>query len=311
MNHDTRIGLALPQVGALADPAAIVTVATAAEAAGYSSLWALDRLLAPVHPRTPYPATPDGLLPAEQYTVLDPIGALTLAATVTERIRVGTSVLVAPWYAPVVLARTLTTLDHISAGRLTVGLGLGWSVDEYEAVGVTQRRLAGHSEEILDVLDATWTKSVVAHRGERYHIAPSTVLPKPVQKPRPPLLLAAYTPAGLDRVARRADGWIPAGLPVEAVAPMFAAVREMAATHGRSPDALELVVRANIKITADAIAGDRPSYWGSVDQIAEDLDATRAAGAHEIILDLHSNVRTGQGLLELAAELTSRLVVAV
>lgn len=295
-----RIGLALAQVGPFADPAMVIEMAARAESAGYESLWALDRLLAPVAPRTPYPAAPDGVLPVEQHRVLDPIVALTLAATATERIGLGTSVLVAPWYPPVLLARALTTIDLASRGRLTVGLGLGWSVDEYEAVGVPQRRLADHSEEILDVLDTVWRDDVTSHRGERFHIAPSTVMPKPFQRPRPRLLLAAYTPSGLDRVARRADGWIPAGLPVEALAPMFAAVRDLAAGHGRDPDALELVVRANIKVTDRALGADRPAYWGSVDQVVTDLDATRATGATEIILDLQGCATTVDELFDLA-----------
>src|SRR4051794_5717491 len=220
----TTFGLALPQVGRLAGPAAVIEVAKAADDRGYSSIWAMDRLLAPVSPRTPYPASPDGELPQEQRAVFDPLGVLTLAASVTERVRVGTNVLVAPWYPAVLLARSLTTLDHLSAGRLTVGLGLGWSVDEYEAVGVAQEGLAAKAEELLDVLDAVWTTDIVEHHGDRYHIAPPTILPKPKQSPRPPLLLAAYTPAGLDRIARRADGWTPAGLPVAAVGPMWSSI---------------------------------------------------------------------------------------
>ncbi|MEY2431129.1 MAG: hypothetical protein QOC92_854, partial [Acidimicrobiaceae bacterium] len=233
-----RIGLALPQAGALADPAAARAVAVAAERAGYDSLWAMDRLLAPLTPRTPYPASPDGVLPNEQDTVLDPIGVLTLAAAVTDRIRIGTNVLVGPWYPPVVLARSLATLDQISRGRLTVGLGLGWSQDEYEAVGVPQRDLASRSEELLDVLDAAWGEQTVEYRGERVRIAPSTIGLKPLQRPRPPILLAAYTPAGLDRIARRADGWTPAGLPVEAIAPMWSALCDMAVGRGREADEL-------------------------------------------------------------------------
>ena len=108
-----------------------------ADERGYSSIWALDRLLAPIAPRVPYPASPDGALPEEQRIVFDPLVTLTLAAAVTHRVRIGTSVLVAPWYSPALLARSLTSLDHVSGGRLTVGLGLGWSVDEYEAVGVS------------------------------------------------------------------------------------------------------------------------------------------------------------------------------
>ena len=228
-----------------------------------------------------------------------------LAAAVTERVRIGTNVLVAPWYPPVLLARSLTTLDHISAGRLDIGVGLGWSRDEYEAVGVPKRDLGARLDDALDVLDAIWTNAVVHHDGPYVRIAPSTVEPKPIQHPRPPLLLAAFTPAGLDRIARRADGWLPVGLPHDVLASMWAALRDMTHQHGRDPDALRLVVRANVKIT-DAHLGDhRPVFSGTIAQIAEDLLATRAVGAHELILDLQADARTATELLELAHDITS------
>ena len=307
----TRFGMALPQIGKVAGPEAIIEVAKAADDRGYSSVWALDRLLAPIEPRTAYPASPDGELPPEQRIVLDPLGTLTLAAAVTERVRLGTSVLVSPWYAPVVLARSLATLDHISSGRLTVGLGLGWSVDEYEAVGVPQRRLGHHSEEILDVLDAVWTNDVVSHSGERYNIAPSTIFSKPVQNPRPPLLLAAYTPAGFDRIARRADGWTPAGLPVSAVSPMWATIRDLTAGYGRDPDDMQLVVRANVKVFDHPLGDDRPSYWGSVEQVTDDIDATRAAGAHEIVIDVLSSAGSLADVIDLTDAVLSPILESV
>src|SRR5687768_16824764 len=152
-----KLGLGLPHLGSLASPAAIRSVAAAAEAAGLDSLWAMDRLLSPVSPRTlAYPGRIDGVLPAAQQTVIDPLVTLTVAATVTERVRLGTDVLVAPWYAPVLLARSLAALDRVSAGRLIVGLGLGWSVDEFDAVGVPMPGRSQRIEEILDVLGAVW-----------------------------------------------------------------------------------------------------------------------------------------------------------
>jgi alkanesulfonate monooxygenase SsuD/methylene tetrahydromethanopterin reductase-like flavin-dependent oxidoreductase (luciferase family) len=144
--------------------------------------------------------------------------------------------------------------------------------------------LADRLEETLDVLDAVWSDGPTEYRGRWVDIARSEIHPKPVQRPRPPVLLAAYTPAGLDRVARRADGWNPTGLPVEALLPMWTAVRDGAATHGRDPDRLSLVVRANLQLTEQPIDGDRPSYHGSLDQIVQDLDDTRTAGTHEVIL---------------------------
>lgn len=306
-----RIGLGLTHGGMFANPASVIEMATKAERHGFASLWAMDRILAPISPRTPYPASADGALPLEQHVVFDPIVALAIAATVTERIALGTNVLVAPFYSPIMLARSLTAIDMACNGRLTVGLGLGWSADEFDAVGVPQRRLAGHLEEILDVLDVVWADGISSHSGERFQIAPATILPKPIQRPRPPILLAAYTPAGLDRVARRADGWTPAGLPIEAISPMFGAVRDMAAGYGRDPDAVQLFVRANARVTDRPLGADRPAYHGSTEQITDDLEATRATGAHEIILELQGCAGSIDELLDFARAVTHPILAAV
>jgi probable F420-dependent oxidoreductase len=279
-----KIGIQLAQAGRQAEPAAVRASARAAEALGYDSVWVMDRLLAPVAPRVPYPASADGALPSEQATVLDPLTTLAYVAACTDRVRLGTSVLVSPWYRPVALARSLTSIDVLSDGRLTVGLGLGWSTDEFDALGVPQRHLAERQEELFDVFDAVWSPGPAEHHGPTVDLHPATIGLEPVQRPRPPILLAAYTVGGMDRLARRADGWTPAGLPVEALAPMWATVRDLAAGHGRDPDALQLVVRANISLHDRAVDGERAAYHGSIEQVAEDLAGTEAAGAHEVVL---------------------------
>lgn len=228
-------------------------------------------------------------MPVEMAHVIDPLAALAYAAAVTERISLGTSVLCAPFYAPAVLARALTGIDVLSGGRLQVGLGQGWSPEELAATGSSMGERGARLEELLDVLDAWWGADPVTHAGPTTTIAPSARGLKPSRRPRPPILLAAYSPAGLDRVARRADGWNPAGIPVELLAPMFAGVRDLAASHGRDPDALRLVVRANIGLTPAPIDGERTDYQGSIEQVADDLVATRAAGAHEVILGLQGD----------------------
>ncbi len=281
-----HIGIHTAQIGPLAGPDAIRAAALAAEEIGYSSIWVLDRLPAAIEPREGYAGMPGVELPAEQRRALDPFVVLAATAAATTHVRIGTSVLVAPWYPPAVLARLLTSLDVISAGRLTVGLGMGWSTDEFEAAGVSKRGMAARLEEALDVLDAHWSDGPVAYEGEHLRIVPSHNELRPVQHPRPPVLLAAYSPAGLDRIARRADGWNPAGLPVEMLAPMWAQVRDLTASHGRDPDAMRLVVRANIHLSERPIEGERESYAGSIDQVIEDVIATRDAGADEVILGL-------------------------
>jgi probable F420-dependent oxidoreductase len=303
------IGLGLAQVGPFAGAHLVREAATRAEAAGYSSLWALDRLLAPQHPRAPYPASADGQLPPEQHVVLDPLVALTFAAAVTSRVRLGTNVLVAPWYPPVLLARSLASLDQLSGGRLDVGLGLGWSPDEYAAVGVEQRGLAMRMEEILEVLSVAWRDDVVEVETSREVVAPSTIGLKPVQRPRPPILLAAYSPAGLERIARRADGWTPAGLPVEVVDAMWRSVLDTAGRYGRDTSALRLVVRANVKVTGSDLGAQRPPFVGSVREVRDDVERHREVGVHELILDVQGTTMDLDEVFDLADQLVEGALV--
>jgi probable F420-dependent oxidoreductase len=292
-----KLGLGLPHLGTLASPDAIRTVAIAAEAAGLDSLWAMDRLLAPLAPRTlAYPGRADGALPAAQRTVIDPLVALTLAATVTDRVGIGTDVLVAPWYAPVLLARTLAAIDQVSAGRLIVGLGLGWSVDEFEAIGAPLQRRGQRLEEILDVLDAVWGDGTVAIATSHERIAPSVMGAKPVQRPRPPILLGVHSDAGLERIARRADGWLPFGVPLTEIERQWGTILRMAERHGRNPDDLQLVVRADPRIDASLGGRHRRAFTGSCADVTNDIERTRALGADELILDFNA---TAQSLSEL------------
>ena len=126
-----KLGFNLPQLGPAATPEAMVRAAKRAEELGYDSLWVTDRVLFPVEPQTPYMGSPDGSLPEAYKIVLDPLESLTYVAAHTTRIALGTSILDLPYYNPVMLARRLTTLDVLSGGRLRLGLGLGWSKDEF------------------------------------------------------------------------------------------------------------------------------------------------------------------------------------
>jgi alkanesulfonate monooxygenase SsuD/methylene tetrahydromethanopterin reductase-like flavin-dependent oxidoreductase (luciferase family) len=161
-----RIGFVLPQVGPAAGPQAIVHVAQRAEALGYDSVWVTERLLFPLKPQTPYVATPDGSLPEAYKIVFDPLHTLAFVAAQTKRIAVGTSVLDMPFYNPVMLARSLTTLDVLSGGRLRVGFGQGWSKDEYDAVGIAPRGLGARADEFIHVLKTVWTTDPV-----EFHVA--------------------------------------------------------------------------------------------------------------------------------------------
>lgn len=280
-----KIGFALPNIGPVGSARAVSEVAQRAEALGYSSLWTVERLLYPVKPQTPYPATPDGSLPAVYQYVLDPLETLTFAAAQTKTIALGTSVLDIPYYNPVMLARRLTTLDSLSGGRVRVGLGLGWSKDEMDAAGADMKKRGAMADEFLEVLKAIWTTNPVEFHGEFYQVPKSYISPKPVQTPHPPIYLAAFAPPALKRLARMADGWNPAGIPVAGMEQMFGAVKQMAKEAGRNPSSLAMVVRANLEITERPLGKDRMIFTGTLDQIKEDVSGCCNIGAHELFFD--------------------------
>ena len=279
-----RFGFALPQVGSGIGPEALITVAKRAEDLGFDSFWVLDRILWPINPREPYPIG-DGSLPVKYKTVLDPLETLTFVAAHTHRAALGTSVLNLPWYNPVLLARQLTTLDILSGGRLKVGFGVGWSQDEYQAAGVTWQERGKRADELIQALKKIWTTDPVEFQGKYYRIPKSVIGPKPVQKPHPPVYMAAYTPSAMKRVAAEANGWFPVGIPLSGIGPMFDGIKGMAKEAGRDPAALELIVRANVEIHNSPIQKERVDFTGTLEQIAEDVKATQKLGAAEIVLD--------------------------
>src|SRR5262245_6150075 len=276
-----RFGFALPQIGS-AGPEGLVTAAKRAEDLGFDSFWVLDRLLWPINPREPYPGGP---LPVKYKSVLDPLETLTFAAALTQRIGLGTSVLNLPWYNPVLLARRLTTLDVLSGGRLRVGFGIGWSPDEYEAAGASWKTRGKSADEYVSALKAIWTTDPVEFEGTSFNLAKSYISLKPVQKPHPPIYMAAYTPGAMNRAAREANGWFPVGVPLSAVGPMFDQLKGMAQQAGRDPRTFELVVRGNIEFTP-AKSKDRADFTGSPDEIAADFKTTKNLGASELVCDV-------------------------
>ena len=278
-----RFGFALPQIGSLVGPEALVTVAKRAEDLGFDSLWVLDRILWPVDPRAPYPIG-DGSLPFQYKHVLDPVETLMFAAAQTSRIALATGVLNLPWYNPVLLARRLTTLDVLSRGRLRVGFGIGWSPDEYEAAGAPWQDRGKRADESIEVLKKIWTTDPVEFQGKHYRIAKSFIGPKPVQKPHPPMYMAAFTPSAMKRVAAEAHAWLPVGIPLTGIGAMFEAIKNMAKEAGRDPSALELIVTAGVEIHKRPIEKERIEFTGSLEQIGEDFATARKVGAAEIAI---------------------------
>jgi probable F420-dependent oxidoreductase len=278
-----EIGFAPPVSGSWATPENMVHVARRAEELGYHSLWTFQRLLSPV----------DGAWGEMYRSVQDPVVTLAFLAAHTERVRLGVAVVNTPFFPPILLAKQLSTLDIASGGRLDVGLGLGWSDQEFAAMGASKRRRGDRAEEFIAMLRTLWGDEVAEYGGEFYRLSPGRMEPKPVQRPYPPILLGGTAPAALERAGRVADGWIAgSAADPKGIGEAVAAVKAAAAGAGRDPESLRFVCRGPL-LVRPAGAADRQPLTGTFDQIRGDVDDLAGRGLTELFLDLNFDPQIG------------------
>lgn len=272
-----HVGIALPQFGASAELSRIAEFAAEIEALGYHSLWAADRLLTPIAPRDPYPAGTQPY-PPEFTRAADPFVVWAAAASATNRVRLGSSTLNAPFYNPVLLARALTTIDVVSNGRLDVGFGLGWMRDEYQAAGTDWALRGARLDETIDVLHAWWRDNPVEFHGRFADFPASIVDLRPIQQGGPPIYLGGFTHEAMQRVGQRAQGYLAvAGPPEQVQTQLWDAVRHAAEAHGRDASTLRRILRIN------------PTH-DDLHHLPAMLDGFARTGYDEAFLDLNYSV---------------------
>jgi probable F420-dependent oxidoreductase len=214
-------------------------LARALEARGFESLFVTEHTHIPASRRTPFPA--GGPLPREYAHTLDPFVALTAAAAVTTRLRLGTAVCLVPQHDPIVAAKAVASLDLLSEGRVLFGVGAGWNAEEMEDHGTAFATRYRVMRERVLAMKAIWTQEEAAFQGEFVRFEPIWSYPKPVQRPHPPILFGGETAHTLARVVALGDGWIPRARAGEAaILAGLADLRARAARAGR--DARELSV---------------------------------------------------------------------
>jgi probable F420-dependent oxidoreductase len=278
------LGFGLPVSGSWATPETMRHIAGRAEELGYASLWTFQRVLFPA----------GGELGPAHRAVHDPIVTLAHVAGHTDRIGLGTATICAPFTAPALLAKTLTSLDVLCGGRLTAGLGMGWLPQEYAAAGVPFERRGARMDEYLRCLEALWTQDPVEFAGEFYTVPRSHVGPPPVQRPHPPVLLGGAAGPALRRAGRLAQGWIGSSKQdLTRIGTCVTTVRDGARDAGRDPQAARIVVRGLVDLVDDDPGGQRRPLQGTREQVLEDLDALRAQGVTEVFFDLNLSPRVG------------------
>jgi len=217
----------------------VVTLARAAEDRGFYSLYIPEHTHIPTCRETPAP-TGDEILPEEYSRTLDPFVALAAAASATSRIRLGTGICLVAQRDPIVLAKEVATLDSISGGRFILGIGFGWNCEEMASHGVEFRSRRALVREKMLAMGALWNSPRAAFKGEMVNIEESWSWPKPLQLPRPPVLLGGMAgPKMFAHIAEYCDGWIPiGGAGIRAALPQLHAAFEDA---GRDPSELSVV----------------------------------------------------------------------
>jgi alkanesulfonate monooxygenase SsuD/methylene tetrahydromethanopterin reductase-like flavin-dependent oxidoreductase (luciferase family) len=188
---------------------------------------------------------------------------------------------------PVVLAKQLATLQTVSGGRLTAGIGLGWLPEEFEATGVGMDRRGRRGTEFVELLRKAWTDDVVEHDGEFYRVPPAHIDPKPVPGP-PPILLGGTAEVALRRAGRLADGWVSSSREdLSAVAARIELIKETVVAEGRDPSAFRFVCRGVTQVRPAGGEGGRRPLTGTYEEIRRDVDDLAAKGVTDVFHDLN------------------------
>ncbi len=272
-----EIGLHVPQVGPMAATAAVTDFALAVDEAGYDGIWVYDHVVLQKEQQSKYPYSPDGSLgfpPTMDF--LEPLTLLTYLAGVTKHARLGTSVLVLPMRQPVLHAKIMATIDHLSGGRFILGAGVGWWKQEFEALSVPFERRGARMDECLQLIRSLWTDEFTDFRGEFYECVDWACNPKPVQAGGIPIWLGGESKKQLERVGKYADGWLltPKSLPT--MKDDMDVARGAARAAGRDPDALKMAVEAGAVLVE-----------GETDKAADRLFRLKEMGVAHVACLIH------------------------
>jgi probable F420-dependent oxidoreductase len=254
-----------------------------------------DHIVFPTLVESKYPYDASGNHPSTG-DAIEPLSLMAFVAGATDTLRLVTSVLILPHRNPVLAAKMIASIDVLSRGRVTLGIGVGWLKEEFAALDAANfDRRGAVSDEYLAIYKKIWTGGPVAHDGTYYSFGPVRSAPSPVQRPHPPIWVGGHSKAALRRTARFADGWHPLGTVATAelrppeMRTMLDDLKHMTEAEGRDFTALIIAFVARLHETPDPIADpDRMPFSGSADQIVADVEAYRALGVSHLSFDFRA-----------------------
>ena len=279
-----QFGVHLPHLGRGADRQNLAAFARRADDLGYHSGWVSDHVAWPAEVESRYPYSANGDFPApSNIPWLDPLGTLIFAAALTERLKLGTTVLILGYRPPVQTAKMLATLDVLSEGRTILGVGVGWMREEFEALGMPFDHRGARADEQLDIFEALFTQALPEYHGRFYDFPGIGFHPRPVNQ-RIPIWVGGDTEAAFQRTAKYGDCFHAAFTPLPALKEHWARVRELAEKGGRDPKSLGFSVRLFAEFGGNT-ADPAKSIQGTPGELVEQIGVYREAGVDHMLVE--------------------------
>ena len=292
-----RYGFTLPVRGELANHQGIAGMAEHGERLGFTSATIADHIVIPTVVESAYPYDASGKHPSAG-DAMEALSLLAFVAGRTSQLRLITSVLILPYRNPILTAKMVSTIDVLSQGRITLGIGVGWMEEEFQALQSPDfARRGAVTDEWVAIFKKLWTPGPVEHQGTHYSFGPVRCEPLPVQKPHPPIWIGGHSKPALRRTARYADGWHPLGTvetaelrPLEFQS-MLDDLKRMAEGYGRDFNDITLAYVARLRECREPTGGndlggnDRMPFSGSAQQLIEDVETYRAMGVTHLSFD--------------------------
>ena len=293
-----KYGFSIPNRGVIATPEAMVTIAQRGEALGYDALFFGDHIIVPTKIGSRYPYSVTGQYPGgDTGEAMEQVTLLSFLAGHTQKLRLVTSVLIVPHRNPLLAAKALATVDVLSKGRLVVGVGAGWLREEFEALGIPPFEERGVvTDEYIRAFKELWTSDTPTFEGKYCNFSNIAFMPKPVQKPRPPIWVGGESPRALRRTAELGDGWYPIAsnpdFPLCEPRQLEDSLRRLgsyAERAGRDPKEIEVIFRTNEyrlqKNGTSGSDGQRKPFTGTADEIASGIRSYQGMGVGQIVVN--------------------------
>ena len=288
-------GIMLPSRGPLARPDSLSAIAQRAEELGYHVMMFPDHIVLPRQTGSQYPYSESGVFPGtDNNETMEQLTTLAFLAGITQHIRLVTSVMIVPYRNPILTAKMLATVDLLSKGRLTVGVGVGWMEEEFELLDTPPFAARGAvTDAYLRAFIELWPQDDPKFEGKYVNFSGITFLPKPVQKHYPPIWIGGQSKPDIRRAARIGNCWHPVGaipaapLEPEELAENLVLLHQYAEKAGRDPSEIQVSVKAPLYDTADS-GGPRRRFTGSADEVRQDIQTYAEVGVTHLVFDFRT-----------------------